>query len=289
MSRRGSFALAVITLAVSAGCGSSGSARQTAAEPTTPSSDQSTVDIVAIGDSDATGIGDSTGQGWVGRYGALVKQNLNTRVSVDNLAVEGQTSEQLRANTASDDSLRQILGTADVVLIGIGGADLNVGDAALGAGQCNGRHCYAPVLRTFAANIDAIATEVRHISPTAVLRAMSLPNGFPGAGSASPPFATAALSLYQATAERAAVCQAMRSNNGLCIDVIRAFNGPKANADAYARGLMTKNPCCYPSAQGQQLIARLLLATGLASRHGAQWHRSTTHRSDDFAIPGGLR
>jgi hypothetical protein len=46
-----------------------------------------------------------------------------------------------------------------------------------------------------------------------------------------------------------------------CADVVRAFNGHSANADAYARGLLTKDPCCYPSAKEQQLIAQLLVAT----------------------------
>jgi hypothetical protein len=199
----------------------------------------------------------------VGRYGALVEQKLTRPVTVDNFAVEGETSDQLRTSVTGDDSLRQVLRGADVVLIGIGGADLNAGDDALSAGQCSGRQCYAEILRTFAANIGVVAAEVRRLASRSVLRAMSMPNGFPGAHTAFPPFATADLSRYQATAERDAVCHAMRSNGGQCIDVVRAFNGANASADAYARGLMTKNPCCYPSTKGQQLIARLLVATGL--------------------------
>lgn len=267
MTRGAWFAVVAVALALAAGCGSSGKGTQAVPRVPTSSSGPATVHVVAIGDSDATGIGDSTGQGWVGRYGKLVERKLKLPVTVDNLAVEGQTSDQLRRTVVGDESLRQQLRTADVVLVGIGGADLNAGDNALSAGQCQGRRCYAQLLRTFAVNVAAIATEVRHLAPTAVLRAMSLPNGFPGAGSAYPPFVTADLSRYEATAERAAVCRAMRSNDGRCVDVVRAFNGADASADAYARGLMTKNPCCYPSARGQQLIARLLVATGLAGLH----------------------
>jgi hypothetical protein len=43
------------------------------------------------------------------------------------------------------------------------------------------------------------------------------------------------------------------------VDVVRAFNGVDGTRDAYAAGLMTKDPCCYASAKGQQLIARLLM------------------------------
>jgi lysophospholipase L1-like esterase len=220
--------------------------------------------VVAVGDSDATGIGDASSRGWVGRYGALLKAKVGADVSVDNKAVEGETSDQLRSDIAHDPALRQALTGADVVLIGIGGADLNAGDDALSAGDCRGRDCYAKILRRFDANISAIASDVRHVAPRALVLAMSLPNAFPGAGSAIPPFITADISRYEATTERGSVCQAMRSTGGRCVDVVAAFNGPRGNGDAYATGLMTKNPCCYPSAKGQQLIAQLLIAKGLA-------------------------
>ncbi|HEX4698878.1 MAG TPA: hypothetical protein VH857_05900 [Actinomycetes bacterium] len=55
----------------------------------------------------------------------------------------------------------------------------------------------------------------------------------------------------------------MRSHGGRCVDALRAFNGAKADADAYATGLLTKDPCCYPSDKGQQLIAQLLIASGV--------------------------
>jgi len=32
----------------------------------------------------------------------------------------------------------------------------------------------------------------------------------------------------------------------------------------YAKGLLNHDDCCYPSAKGQQLMAELLLETGLA-------------------------
>ena len=250
-------------LAVCAGCGGSGSTPSAGSQPSSTTTPGQSVSVVAIGDSDATGIGDPTARGWVGRYADLLQAKLGTAVQSQNLAIEGQTSDQLRKAVTNDPGLRQTLAGADVVLIGIGGADLNSGDDALSAGRCRGRACYAPVLRRFTINISAIAPEVRRLARHALLLAMSLPNGFPGAGAAFPPFATADLSRYQAESERRSVCQAMHTNGGRCIDVIRAFNGPHDNRNAYAAGLMTKNPCCYPSAKGQQLIAQLMLATGL--------------------------
>lgn len=266
MGRKGKLCFVVIgLLAASTGCGSSGGANRASSKP--PAADNSAqgraVSVVAVGDSDATGIGDPSSRGWVGRYGDLLKAKLGTVVTVENRAMEGETSDQLRSDIANDPALRQALAGADVVLIGVGGADLNAGDDALSTSGCRGRDCYVKILRRFDANISAIASEVRQVTPHALMRAMSLPNAFPGAGSAIPPFITADISRYEVTTERGSVCQAMRSNGGRCVDIVTAFNGPRGDGDAYAKGLMTKDPCCYPSAKGQQLIAQLLIAKGL--------------------------
>lgn len=256
---------AVALLALPSGCGSSASTEHADSQPrpSHPTAPVRALSVVAIGDSDATGVGDPSSRGWVGRYADLLKAETGAVVTVDNRAMEGDTSDQLRGDVAHDASLRRALADADVVLIGIGGADLNAGDVALSAGDCRGIGCYAAVLRRFDVNISAIAAGVRQVAPSALMRAMSLPNAFPGAGSAIPPFITANISRDEATTERDSVCRAMQANGGRCVDVVAAFNGPLARGDAYARGLMTKDPCCYPNAAGQQLIARLLIAQGL--------------------------
>ena len=56
----------------------------------------------------------------------------------------------------------------------------------------------------------------------------------------------------------------MKAHRGRCIDVLTAFNGTSGTKNAYASGLMNKVDCCYASGKGQQLIAQLLLTTGLA-------------------------
>jgi lysophospholipase L1-like esterase len=223
------------------------------------------LNVVALGDSDATGSGDPTGKGWVGRYASLLQQKLGLHAHVTNLAMDGKTSDQLLSELQSDQSARQTVANADIVLIGIGGADLNAGDANLEAGSCNGKACYVPVLRKFGRNFDAIVAEVRHLrdSPT-VLRAITLANVFPGAGSVLPPFVTGDLTLYQAATERDLICQTMAKYRGRCVDVLRSFNGPSGMKNAYKSGLMNREACCYPSAKGQQLIADLLFKTGLA-------------------------
>jgi lysophospholipase L1-like esterase len=224
---------------------------------------------VALGDSDATGAGDPTGTGWVGRYGDLVQRKLGVEVQVTNLAGEGKTSDQLLDEVRSDDATRQDLASADVVLMGIGGADLNAGDADLEAGSCKGKACYTPVLQRFERNFEDIVAAVRAATPPdTLLRAITLANVVPGAEDVVPPFATPDLGRYQAAAERDAICAVMQKYKGECIDVLTAFNGRSGLEDGYASGLMNKEECCYPSAKGQQLIAELLVKSGVPSERG---------------------
>lgn len=56
----------------------------------------------------------------------------------------------------------------------------------------------------------------------------------------------------------------MKRHGGRCIDLLTAFNGTNGTNDAYKSGLMNKVDCCYPSGKGQQLVAQILLKTGLA-------------------------
>ena len=119
--------------------------------------------VVALGDSDTTGNGDSTGLGWVGRYARLLRQELGLKVVVTNLAREGKTSSELLTEMRSDATTRTAVKKAQVVLIGIGGADLNTGDGRLQAGACKAEACYAADLRAFGRNLAATADLVRKL------------------------------------------------------------------------------------------------------------------------------
>ena len=222
--------------------------------------------VVAIGDSDTTGQGDATGLGWVGRYGRLLQQKLGLRVTVVNLAREGKTSSELLADVRSDPTTRRALRKAQVVLIGIGGADLNAGDGRLEAGGCTGTACYAADLRAFGRNLAATAALVRELRKPneAVLRAITLPNVVPGAKDVVPSFITSEIGVYEDMTLKRSICAAMTTHGGRCVDALRAFNGASGALNAYARGWLTKDPCCYPSGKGQQVMAQLVLDSGLA-------------------------
>jgi lysophospholipase L1-like esterase len=222
--------------------------------------------IVALGDSDTTGEGDATALGWVGRYARLLRQKSGLKVVVTNLAEGGKTSSELLSQLQSDPSTRAAVKRAQIVLIGIGGADLNAGDDRAAAGSCKAEACYAADLRAFGHNLDAMATLVRKLrsSKQAVLRATTLPNVVPGAEAIVPPFVTHEVAIYQNTTLRRHICSAMAKHQGRCVDAYRAFNGTDGTQNAYAKGWLTKDPCCYPSGTGQELMAQLLFKTGLA-------------------------
>jgi lysophospholipase L1-like esterase len=199
----------------------------------------------------------------------LVQAGTGRAVAASNLAAGGKTSTDLLAEVRSDASTRTAIGAADIVLLGIGGGDLNEGDAALAAGGCKGKACYEGTVATFSKNIGAIVEEISRIrggKPT-VLRAITLPNVLPGAEDVIPPSLVPVapeVGPYTARGLRDATCTALKANGGLCIDAVTAFNGPGADTDAYKLGLLNHTDCCYPNEKGQGLMAQLLYATGLA-------------------------
>ncbi len=222
--------------------------------------------VVALGDSDTTGEGDPTGLGWVGRYARLLRQKLGLKVVVTNLARSEKPSGALLSEMRSDATTRGAVKKSQIVLVGIGGADLGAGDARLEAGTCKAAACYAADLRAFGRNLDATAALVRKLrsSNESVLRAITLPNVVPGASDVVPPFITQEIGIYQNKTLKQYICGAMAKHRGRCVDALRAFNGPDGTKNAYSKGWLTKAPCCYPSGKGQQVMAELVFKTGLA-------------------------
>ena len=265
------FCLALVALAATAGACGDDSTDSPAGASSAPaeSSAATELPVVALGDSETTGAGDPTGLGWVGRYARLLRKERGLKADVTNLAVEGKTSVQLLSEVRSDPTTRTALEKAQVVLLGIGGADYNAGDDDFAAGKCRAEACYAPVLKSFARNFDAIVATIRELrgSNTTVLRSITQPNGMTGAEDLIPPFlkpVATRIGVYQARTANRSICEAMAKYEGRCIDVLQAFNGPRGTENAYENGLMNHEECCYPSAEGQQLMAELLLETGLA-------------------------
>jgi lysophospholipase L1-like esterase len=266
--RLGWFVLAGLCLLASS-CGDGGSSEPSAGASSPSTSGGTVLHVVALGDSETTGSGDPTaGGGWVQYYARLLETKLGYTVEVKNLAQEGLTSDQLLAALNAEPTSSAVK-EAEIVLLGIGGADLNEGDDNLEAGACKAEACYEPVLKDFARNLGQIVTRigVLRAGQKTVLREITQPNGFPGAEDVIPPFlkpVAAKIGIYQARTANQAICETMTKHGGRCIDVLLAFNGPSGMENAYQKGLMNHEDCCYPSAKGQQLMADLLFQTGLA-------------------------
>jgi lysophospholipase L1-like esterase len=238
------------------------------AAPATQGAKAAPLRIVALGDSETTGHGDPTRRGWVGRYAGLLRSRRGLKVTVTNLARDGTTSSRLLSIVRSDSTTRAALRKADIVLFGIGGADLNAGDTRWEAGECSGEACYAGDLRAFGRNFDSVVATVRKLrgSKKTVLRAITPPNGLTGAEDVIPPFlkpVATKIGVYQAKTLLQSICAGMAKHRGRCVDVLHAFNGPDGTENAYAKGLLNHDDCCYPSGKGQQLMAELLFRTGL--------------------------
>ena len=265
--------LGVVCLLVAlAGCAGSGNpGGQSSAAPASSPSVRA-VRVVALGDSDATGSGDPTGQGWVGRYAALV-QATGLEMHVTNLASDGKTSDVLLTEVRSDPVTRQALRSAQVVLLGIGGADLNRGDEDLQAGRCKGRACYTPLLRQFGRNFGTTVAAVRQLAGRSTLiRAISLPNGYPGAGNAFPPFITPGIAPVPGGHRETIVCDAVRKYGGVCMTYtrlqrdVRDWRRLQGRADDQGPVLLPK--CERPAAHGRAAIPSRPRAPGQLMGNG---------------------
>ena len=270
-SRRfGSCVSVGLLCAVAAGCSdeSPSAASGNAATSTQPTSGGAGLHLVSLGDSQATASGDEEGTGWVQRYADLVTEETGDEVIVSARAGNGLTSAALLTQVQQDEAVRNEISAADIVVIGAGGADLNAGDDAWDAGACDGTACYEPGLAAAEGNladVAAVVAELRADRPT-VLRAVTPPNVLTGAEDVIPSFLAAAatdVGVFQARSLRESSCAAVRAHGGECIDVLTAFNGSDGTQDAYASGLLNHDDCCYPSGAGHQLMAEMLLETGL--------------------------
>lgn len=274
MRRRVSFAPVVILIAALAGCSAASSpgaspAGTVAAPAASPSGAANGILLVALGDSATTGHGDPSGKGWVQYYADRIQAGLGRPVTVSNLAQDGTTSADLLVAVQTDQAVRSAIVTADIVAIGIGGNDLNLGDAALEAKSCSGTACYDQPAADYKKNLDAVAAEIAkiHAGKPVVLRAIGMPNVMTGAESQLPDFLkgiSTKIGAYEAKLIDDAACAAIQAHGGICAALRTQFNGPEGTADAVAKGLVSLDDCCYPTEAGHRLIADLLYQTGVA-------------------------
>src|SRR5438874_12034164 len=99
----------------SCGGGSSSNTSAGGSSPAKKGAIASRLHVVALGDSETTGSGDSTGEGWVGRYSRLLQTKLGLQLSVSNLAQDGKTSADLLSDLRNEPKPRAQVKRAETV------------------------------------------------------------------------------------------------------------------------------------------------------------------------------
>lgn len=131
-----------------------------------------TVHLVAIGDSLAHGLGDASGKGFVGDVSDQYRSK-GYKVIQSNLGVNGLTSKGLRSDIHQA-SLKTLLQSADVILISIGGNDLN---NSAGLPDINTKKI-AAAEAAFRTNLTDILTTIRQDNTMAPILLVGLYNPY---------------------------------------------------------------------------------------------------------------
>lgn len=144
------------------------------AQPSAPLPAEGIRTIVALGDSLTRGAGDANGQGYVGLVRQDLEKKLGHTITFTNLAINGQTSSDLRKQLAQD-QVKQQIAKADLILFTIGGNDLFQQTGGL---YTIDNKKLAEATKGLTANFEAILQEVRSLNNHATIVYTSLYNPF---------------------------------------------------------------------------------------------------------------
>lgn len=132
------------------------------------------MNILALGDSLTKGMGDDTGKGYVGDILDQVKERSHKHVSLLNLGISGQTSDQLKTQVQQPEVIRQMK-NANIVLITIGGNDLFRGGEGLVDYKSNNIQA---IENKYLDNLRYIFTQIRNANAAADVFFVGIYNPF---------------------------------------------------------------------------------------------------------------
>ncbi len=137
--------------------------------------------LLVLGDSLARGTGDESGKG----FGSDVLDAMKKRAPADiaNLSVNGAESAELRELVASA-NVRSLAGSADVILISIGGNDLSHAVPRGPDAGARGIEDISTARRRYAENLRAVLTDLRAANRTAPVFLLGLYDPFGDSGPA---------------------------------------------------------------------------------------------------------
>lgn len=135
--------------------------------------------LLGLGDSLTRGVGDEKGLGYFG----LIRNHLQKKIphlQSSNLAINGQTSTQLRAQLQQPNS-KQLIRQARWILLTIGGNDLNRGSGGI---ENLDQKKAAASQAQYIENLKAILNQIEHLNPQANIFLLGLYNPFGDLGDA---------------------------------------------------------------------------------------------------------
>jgi lysophospholipase L1-like esterase len=233
--------------------------------------------LVAVGDSIPVGGQDCGGcEAFPQLFGEWIENTTGRTVDISNLTQhDNLTAARMAVELPQSETILDALRQADIITVTIGHNDTpwNAIDDT-----CDQDHGFfdgnesatwdvlvGPCLDTEVAryrkNLDAILTEITALRagrPTAI-RLTTQYADIPG-DPCCPPEATKASTTIK-DAFNSVACEVAAQHDVVCIDVYHAFNGPDGSQ---AAGPLLAPDHTHPSAAGQQRIADLLAAAGLA-------------------------
>lgn len=231
--------------------------RSTSTTQTAAASPAPALRLVAIGDSTAAATLCECAR-FPDVYGQLAAQALGQPVRVQNLAAVRTTSSDLLDAVEANPTLRAAIQEADIITITIGINDINP------CGAETDRACYDSAIAGLQTNLEALLREIDTLQGDHphTLRATAYYNfkiGNPVAAQLGPSFQ--AFYAEQLASLNGAICEAVAAHDGLCVDLLPAFNGTAGDQDAAS---LLVDDHIHPSREGHEAIAQELAAAGFA-------------------------
>ncbi len=205
-------------------------------------------------------------------FAAAVQRDSAKTVDAQNLSShDNLTGARLLDRIRNDGAVRAAVRAADIVVVTIGHNDTpwNAVDDACDGNNPDGVFnwslysgaCVTELATRHGTELDGILTEIENLRrgmPTAV-RVTTDYNDVIGWDQA--PAEAVAPSIEVLEALHAETCRVAELHHAICVDVYRSFNGPDGRT---AAGSLLASDYTHPSATGQERIAQLLEAAGLA-------------------------
>ena len=190
-------------------------------------------------------------------YGQLAADALGHPVLVQNRATSGATSFDLVEALDSSPMLRSLIEEADIITVSIGINDWACDESV------SERACFERATAGLGTNLEALLSQIDALQRghPHILRATAYPNFLIATPVPDELEAFHAFYAEQLAALNATICAAVVAHDGLCVELLTAFNGPSGDQDAAP---LLVDDHVHPSREGHETIAQEIAASGYA-------------------------